>query len=69
MTSSWLGIPQQTTRRAIDINIVDVIMDASRLNFSYLFRNVQLVPKIIISNLRVINRLILIYLHQRAKEI
>ena len=41
-----LGIPQQTTRRAIDINIVDVIMDASRLNFSYLFRNVQLVPKV-----------------------
>ena len=30
--SSGLGIPQQTTRRAKDINIV-VIMDQSRLNF------------------------------------
>ena len=46
VTSSGLGIPLQTTRRAIDINIVDVIMDASRLNFSYLFRNVRLVPKV-----------------------
>ena len=46
VTSSWLGIPQQTTRRAIDINIVVVIMDESRLNFCYLFRNVQLVPKV-----------------------
>ena len=46
VTSSGLGIPQQTTRRAIDINIVDVITDESRLNFSYLFRNVQLVPKV-----------------------
>ena len=43
VTSSWLGIPQQTTRRAIDINIVVVIMDESRLNFFYLLRNVQLV--------------------------
>ena len=34
LTSSWLGIPQQTTRRAIDINIVFVIMDESRLNIS-----------------------------------
>ena len=51
------------------IYIVVFIMDASRLNFSYLFRNVHLVPKIIKSNLRVINRPILIYLHQRAKEI
>ena len=32
VTSSWLGIPQQTTRRAIDINFV-VIMDQNRLNF------------------------------------
>ena len=32
VTSLGLGIPQQTTRRAIDINIV-VIMDQSRLNF------------------------------------
>ena len=46
VTSSGLGIPQQTTRRAKDINIVDVITDESRLNFSYLFRNVQLVPKV-----------------------
>ena len=46
VTSSWLGIPQQTTRRAIDINIVFVIMDECRLNFCYLFRNVQLVPKV-----------------------
>ena len=46
VTSSGLGIPQQTTRRAIDINIVVVIMDESRLNFCYLFRNVQLVPKV-----------------------
>ena len=46
VTSSGLGIPQQTTRRAIDINIVDVITDESRLNFSYLFRNLQFVPKV-----------------------
>ena len=46
VTSSGLGIPQQTTRRAIDINIVFVIMDECRLNFCYLFRNVQLVPKV-----------------------
>ena len=46
VTSSWLGMPQQTTRRAIDINIVVVIMDESRLNFCNLFRNVQLVPKV-----------------------
>ena len=45
VTSSGFGIPQQTTRRAIDINIV-VIMDQSRLNFCYIFRNVQLVPKV-----------------------
>ena len=41
----WAVIPQQTMRRTIDINIV-VIMDQSRLNFCYIFRNVQLVPKI-----------------------
>ena len=46
VTSSGLGIPLQTTRRAIDINIVDVIMDESRLNFFYLLRNVQLVRKV-----------------------
>ena len=46
LTSSWLGIPQQTTRRAKDKNIVFVIMDECRLNFCYLFRNVQLVPKV-----------------------
>ena len=32
VTSSGLGILQQTMRRAIDINIVVVIMDESRLN-------------------------------------
>ena len=49
--STWLRrklvtsirIPLKTTKRAIDINIVDVIMDESRLNFFYLLRNVQLV--------------------------
>ena len=46
VTSLGVLIPQQTTRRAIDINIVVVIMDESRLNFCYLFRNVQLVPKV-----------------------
>ena len=46
VTSSGLGIPLQTTRRAIAINIVDVIMDESRLNFFYLLRNVQLVRKV-----------------------
>ena len=46
VSSSGLGIPQQTTRRAIDINIVFVIMDECRLNFCYLFRKVQLVPKV-----------------------
>ena len=45
LTSLGLGIPQQTTRKAIDMNIV-VIMDQSRLNFCYIFRNVQLVPKV-----------------------
>ena len=46
VTSSGLGITLEATRRVIDINIVDVIMDESRLNFCYLFRNVQLVPKV-----------------------
>ena len=46
LVRSGLGIPQQTARRAIDINIVVFIMDESRLNISYLFRNVQLVPKV-----------------------
>ena len=46
VASSGLGIPLQTTRRAIDINIVDVIMDESRLNFFYLLRNVQLIRKV-----------------------
>ena len=46
VTSSGLGIPLQTTKRAIDINIVDVIMDESRLNFFYLLRNVELVRKV-----------------------
>ena len=44
---SGLGIPQQTTRRAIDINSVFVIMDECRLNFCYLFRKVQLIPKLL----------------------
>ena len=39
---SYMGI---TTRRAIDINIV-VMMDQNRLNFCYIFRNVQFVPKV-----------------------
>jgi len=34
VTLSGLGIPQQTARRAIDINIVVFIMDESRLNIS-----------------------------------
>ena len=46
VTSSGLLIPQQTTRRAIDINIVVVRMDESRLNFFYVFRNVHIVPKV-----------------------